>query len=142
MGCDIHAHYEIKVKGRWVYYTQANITRNYIFFAKLANVRNYFEIYYIDEPRGLPEDITELVKIHSDYMVADAHSHSCISSKEYAQVMEFVDNFDYGNDTKRSVYNWDSEPFLFGNGFESFHKYREDYPEFLEDFRFIFWFDN
>ena len=39
MGCDIHAHFEIKVDGEWLHYSQANINRNYRLFEKMAGVR-------------------------------------------------------------------------------------------------------
>ena len=41
MGCDIHAHLEIKIDGKWLYYSPVNINRNYNVFAKTAGVRNY-----------------------------------------------------------------------------------------------------
>ena len=59
MGCDIHANFEIKVNNKWLYYSNPDIDRNYDLFARMANVRNNRGIKPIDDPRGLPEDITE-----------------------------------------------------------------------------------
>lgn len=107
MGCDIHMHVEFKKtvsgKERWFCgdYFQLNPfhadypdeereyslvgfcdNRNYSLFATLANVRNYGNTPYIDNPRGLPEDITEAVKTDSEHWGIDGHSHSYMTLKE------------------------------------------------------------
>lgn len=56
--------------------------RNYSLFSVLADVRNYGNTPYIDEPRGLPEDVTAEVKKDSDYWGCDGHSHSYFTLKE------------------------------------------------------------
>lgn len=50
--------------------------RNYELFAILADVRNRYGIKPIDEPRGLPEDVSRYIKKRSDKWGVDAHSHS------------------------------------------------------------------
>lgn len=107
MGCDIHMHVEYKKtvsgKERWLcgdyfmlnpyhadypneegQYSLVGFcdSRNYSLFATLANVRNYGNTDYIDEPRGLPEDVTEAVKADSDSWGIDGHSHSYMTLKE------------------------------------------------------------
>ena len=57
-------------------------SRNYAMFSVLANVRNYGETEYIDEPRGLPEDVTEMVKEDAENWGIDGHSHSYLTLKE------------------------------------------------------------
>lgn len=57
-------------------------SRNYSRFATLADVRNYGDTPYIDEPRGLPEDVTAEVKKDSDRWGVDGHSHSYFTLKE------------------------------------------------------------
>ena len=52
------------------------IGRCYSLFALLANVRNYAEITPISNPRGLPNDVSEIVKEMSDQWGCDGHSHS------------------------------------------------------------------
>lgn len=62
--------------------------RNYSMFTALCGVRDYSEKSpKISEPKGLPEDVTELVKERSDYYGCDGHSHSYVSLKE---VKDFV----------------------------------------------------
>jgi hypothetical protein len=60
MGCDIHAHVELKLAdGRWHHWNAPHINRNYLLFTKLAGVRDYGEgIQPFAQPRGLPKDIT------------------------------------------------------------------------------------
>lgn len=106
MGCDIHLFIEkkIKVKGieTWVncddfrinpFYTEDGkngnlyeqrsiyLGRNYELFCILANVRGYCE-NTISDPKGLPEDVSSIVKDRSDYWKDDGHSHSYLTLKE------------------------------------------------------------
>ena len=114
MGCDIHVHVEYKriVNGepKWVcgdyfkinpYYGDDEYEpayslvsfcddRNYSRFAVLANVRNYGDTEYIDEPRGLPEDVTAEVLGDSDRWDCDGHSHSYFTLKELIDYQENI----------------------------------------------------
>lgn len=56
--------------------------RNYARFAVLADVRNYGNTPYIDEPRGLPDDVTAEVEKDSNRWGEDGHSHSYFTLKE------------------------------------------------------------
>jgi hypothetical protein len=57
MGCDIHGVFQRKVEGAWLDIDSPyNWERDYDLFGFLANVRNY-DIPYISEPRGLPDDL-------------------------------------------------------------------------------------
>ena len=121
MGCDIHMHVEYKrtVSGneRWICadYFRPNPywngidedeskyaligfcdNRNYDLFATLANVRNYGKTDFIDEPRGLPEDVTAEVKADSDSWGMDGHSHS------YMTLQELIDFHEEGHQLKQS----------------------------------------
>ena len=141
MGCDIHAHFEIKVNDKWLHWNQPNIKRNYDLFAKMANVRNEGEIKPITEPRGLPDDITETTRLHFKHWIPDGHSHSWLNSFEVALIIEFHEQQfeEWGMPTYKVHDQWG---YLFGNGYASFHRYREEYPVEIQDFRLVFWFDN
>lgn len=110
MGCDIHMHLEYKKNGKWwcgnyyrinpYYYEKGSNepkytkecwceSRDYGLFATLANVRNYSGNDYIDDPRGLPEDVTAEVEEDSDYWGIDGHSHSYLTLRE---LIEYRDN--------------------------------------------------
>jgi hypothetical protein len=107
MGCDIHLFTEIKKsinsQDKWVnadnwrynpYYQEGNDDgermlsvesiysgRNYELFGILAGVRDHSNDS-IDDPRGLPEDVSEVTKKESDRWDGDGHSHSWLTLKE------------------------------------------------------------
>ncbi len=119
MGTDIHGWVEVKVNNKWIAYKElSDDSRNYKRFGLLANVRCFDEPDN-REPLGLPADVSETVKLHSDY--EDGHSHS------YMTVKEAVDIFIRTSD---SFCNYsllqDDHIFDFNN----------------EDTRFVFWFDS
>lgn len=143
MGCDIHAHTEIKIKGEWHHLSELQISRDYDLFTRMANVRRYSdEIAAISEPRGLPEDLAFLTKfIREDYGI-DGHSDSWLSAAEVAELGQWM-----GDEHKKRLPGeyWYCEKvlgYIFGNGWESFTKYREELPAGVEDARMVFWFDN
>lgn len=103
MGCDIHLYVEKRQDGKWVsadawvededmpgrktlpYKGHFYNNRNYDLFAILADVRNGkgfagcgtgsgFEP--LSPPKGLPPDVCEEIKIESDSLGSDGHSHS------------------------------------------------------------------
>ena len=108
MGCDIHLFTEIKKsinsEDKWVnvdnwrynpYYQDGNDDReqmmdvvslysgrDYDLFSVLAGVRNYGNNDSIDNPRGLPEDVTSITKKECDVWGDDGHSHSWLTLKE------------------------------------------------------------
>ena len=142
MGCDIHAHIEVKIAGEWHYYSPVELQRSYITFAKMANVRNYDKIEPIVEPKGLPNDIAFMTRFHYNRLGDDGHSHSWFSMKEMAALFEFFD--------ENNLYPWkDSRDFhwnqlgvwVCGNSIGGFAKYPEEYDG-IEDIRLVFWFDN
>jgi len=56
--------------------------RDYTLFACLAGVRNYGNITPIDEPRGLPPDVSDYVRMVADEWGCDGHSHSYLTLGE------------------------------------------------------------
>jgi hypothetical protein len=107
MGTDIHLFTEIKKsinsQDKWVnvdnwrynpYYKEGNDNweqamsvesiysgRNYELFGILAGVRCSYNDT-IDDPRGLPKDVSEVTKKESDRWDGDGHSHSWLTLKE------------------------------------------------------------
>ena len=134
MGCDIHLHTEIKFKGKWHSYSKPKVKRSYGLFSKMANVRNGGLVEPISRPKGLPEDVTELTKYCSDHTGTDGHSHSWLSSGEVSDLCLWIKEEGF---TPSEFFQY-----LFGNGWGEFYNYKEGYPKDLEDFRFVFWFDN
>lgn len=140
MGCDIHLHKEVKINGKWHYYGQARISRNYQLFGLIAGVRDA-DVQSISRPRGLPNDATEMTMF--EYNNDLGHTPTYIKSSEvdkidafyFAQSLELNDPFGLNNMEREFGY-------LFGNSWTGFFKYPCDRPDGLEDFRFICWFDS
>ena len=121
MGCDIHAHIEVKMhienKEKWVcaslfslnhYYDGKDksepyinaapiLYRDYTAFAQLAGVRKYNDnIETISEPRGIPEDVCDMVSSDVSRWGSDGHSHSYITLSELSK---------YRNTLKKTKYS-------------------------------------
>jgi len=151
MGCDIHFHSEVKRNGTWHHHSEANIRRNYAVFAKMAGVRNRpganTPIVPISKPKGLPEDATELTKLHSEKYGVDGHSHSWLNSKEISELHKWILCEDnpiewFGDD---GPWRWEHEnmPYFMGNHLNGFVDYPEDWKDSgIEDVRYVFFFDN
>jgi hypothetical protein len=59
MGTDIHAVFEAKINDRWqVIESEYEEDRDYVLFALLAGVRNYYSIEPIAANRGIPDDLS------------------------------------------------------------------------------------
>jgi hypothetical protein len=64
MGTDMYMRVEIMENGKWVMMPfEPILDRHYGLYAFLANVRNDSEIRYISSPRGLPDDMSEGVRL-------------------------------------------------------------------------------
>lgn len=145
MGCDIHAHVEIKVGGKWVHYNHPSINRQYALFAKMANVRNGGSIVPISDPRGLPTDITESTAFDFKHDEPDAHSMSWLSSEEVASLGEWAEK-EHKSEEPGSWWSFEHHSgigYLFGNGWDlkKWTRKESGHPEELEDARLVFWFD-
>jgi len=146
MGCDIHLHIEIKVKGNneWQHYNHpngiyagSNSRRNYTLFAKMADVRNEDkEIEPICYPKGLPEDITLVTKL--DHERDNFHHESWLNLEEIEKLEDWWNQQQWYKRGDASTYFEEYFGYLFGNGFcEHTLKINN-----LQDVRFVFWFDN
>lgn len=150
MGCDIHLHSEVKRNGKWRHHSEAKIERNYALFAKMANVRNWAganpQIVPISQPKGLPEDVTELTKLHSEKCGIDGHSHSWLNAREISELHKWLRDESipkewFGEDAWR--FECDNFPYFMGNHLNGFIDYPEDWEGYgVEDVRYVFFFDN
>jgi hypothetical protein len=92
MGADIHMHTEVKRNGKWEYHGEGPYTdRNYDLFAILADVRNGRGFagcktgegfIPLADPKGLPDDVSDEVKVEAEQMGGDGHSHSYFTLEE------------------------------------------------------------
>lgn len=130
MGCDIHAHMEVKVNGKWEHWSCPNIDRNYQLFSKMAGVRNYRSIDAISEPKGLPNDISMLTLLDVKSWGSDGHSHSYLTAYE----------LDILDDWLKDEYDFPNSNLEYG----ILHSYfpESDFSPWAEEYRLVFWFDN
>lgn len=93
MGCDIHAFIEIydQEEKEWGCHSSPGIWRNYSLFSVLADVRNGYgfaacdtgdRMNPIDDPRGLPDDVSMVINDDYESWGCDAHSASYLSLRE------------------------------------------------------------
>jgi len=156
MGCDIHLFTErkrtINNQEKWAnvdnwkinpYYDgiekqereyelcSAYRHRNYNLFSILADVRNYRENKPISEPKGIPNDVSEIVQIEKDIWEGDGHSHSYFTMKELYDYYE-ENKSDEDTDLKNLI------EVLEGHFKDSYYDKDRD----CEKYRIVFWFDN
>lgn len=139
MGCDVHLVAEVKIRGDWHTYAVLNPTRWYSAFAKLAGVR-VDDIEPIAKPRGLPGDISPVA--NAAYLDAGdnywLHHVSWLSSGEVEAFREWM--MSQGGDVcdwLAGISDGHGGVYLFRNCWV-----RESLPEYVDDFRWLFWFDN
>lgn len=127
MGCDIHAHIEIKINGKWEHWTAPKINRWYQLFGRLAGVRCPEEPH--PPVRQFPIDVT--VPTMYDYRKTYGHTASWITWQELNEIQKWVEIHE---DYKRG-HGWHSViGYLCGNS------YRPQGD--ITDIRMVFWFDN
>jgi len=145
MGCDIHMHIEVKVESKWEHYAAPWVRRSYSLFEKLAGVRGEIENAIV-APKGLPYDMSIITRKAFEKWEEDAHSESWLSLEEICKLEEWLDDKNKNDveyrwkiyDLERDVLN----TFCEGYSFAGILRYPEEKPEWIEDVRFVFWFDN
>lgn len=138
MGCDVHAYVEIKVDGKWELYNQPRLNRNYDLFERMAGVRGDIR-NAIDDPRGLPGDVSKVVLLEATYWRLDGHSYSWLTMKELNDLEDTGQKLEWWS-------NWEA-PFgyLCGNTYcnDSINRMNKHQSiGKVEDVRLVFWFDN
>lgn len=105
--------------------------RNYAFFAALAGVRGEGPA-----PRGLPPDVSDYVQCESDAYGSDGHSHSWMLASEFMPLFaEHHLDEKYAVEVVAGRLTWAA---LFARFFGTYL----DTPDGLNDYRFVFFFDN
>ncbi len=166
MGCDIHMVLERKVKDQWVGLHNYNAPepkalnvysmnkddppklrtwvtfkireRNYRLFGELAGVRTDGTLG--NEPRGLPQDASQLTTAMSDEWDADGHSHSYLSLPEFIaayaaatdQTPMLVEHRLHPTDETKK---WFHHAATFVTGVDM-------YDDNYDEYRICFWFDS
>lgn len=160
MGCDIHAWIEGKGKdGKWFvanprYVDYGNptkirpveeydIRRNSALFAALANVSNDYDIPFIQENRGLPNNLASETRMEAEEWKSDGegHSYGYVFPEEleiYATTYKNSENeiLKRGAEAVKDLYYklWDlSHEITDDTGINQLS---------INDIRLVFWFDN
>lgn len=141
MGTDIHLHIELKIGGAWEHYQAPSIFRDYELFAKLAGVRRD-DPKPIVEPRGLPGDVTLLTGLEAKKHEGDMHHASWLGPAEidelrmWWEAREELLRKQYENRDYKVFEQEIAGGYLFGGSYTL----SESHP-WVQDIRFIFWFD-
>lgn len=152
MGCDIHFYTERRSKrvlreeainkiideqeivtDDWEYFRTTEPGRNYYLFGALADVRSTFKCGPIAEPRGLPDNISDIVKENYKHWIGDAHSSSYFTLQELID----VDWVKYNDEVTEKNKNT--------NVFTEFLLIIEEMKKIDSNYsnvRCVFWFDN
>lgn len=139
MGCDIHAHIEIKVNGKWEHYSVPRIQRRYALFEKIAGVRGEVANAIVP-PRGVPSDMSLITQLCYNYEVDDGlHTPTWLNKEEFLAVIEWANKKENIRQDWAGQFEHEEIGYLTGNSFE-LHK--GSVPPEVEDVRFICWFDN
>jgi len=173
VGCDIHVFLEKRLRKEdswqldenhtvtsedgddYKYLEKVNATgRNYHLFGILAGVRSYGKTV-IRSPKGIPEDISELLRWEYDRYV-DGHSHSWLSLEEFKQCLIEAEYYPTDNKSTKaffeySDYSWEERP----EDYTTMINYCEEWitnetaeamllnrSDINPEVRVVFWFDN
>lgn len=136
MGCDIHAHIEVKIRGRWEHYSCPPFIRNYQIFERICGVRGD-EKEAIAPPRGLPHDMSAVTRAcyEHEHEHRDAHSMTWLTGQEFSDLIDWVEAGNAGPGLASFQHHYVG--YLTGNNFTS-----DNTPKEIQDVRFICWFDN
>lgn len=151
MGCDIHAHVELRYQGNWEHYAMPNIRRWYDLFGIMAGVRS--EIKPIVAPKGVPDDMSVITRLDWERWKVDAHTASWFNEDELDELQKWLDEQKKqadGKEERYSIFQFDLEAgvlggtYMFGNSLTAFKHYNDvDYiPKGADAVRLVFWFDN
>lgn len=142
MGCDIHLHVEVKIKGVWEHYSAPYVHRNYSLFARMAGVRKDGRVPD-DEchmAKGVPEGVSVLTAFDITNWGRDGHSHSWLSAEDAGKIQRWFHKTYVGNDHPPLF------GYVFGNDVDTYARDPGDCKHLkslgFEDVRVVFWFDN
>jgi hypothetical protein len=173
MGCDIHMVLEKEISGKWVgLHAYPHLTpsalliykegyesmegakaigwiannRNYKLFGAIASVRRESPFGY--EPRGLPDDVSDLAAAFSEEYGEEGHSHSWLLLPDFLKCYGWAKHGEASDEhTAASLAAVKGEmPYieLAGEvtGLKYIDEYENDDAKAAHKYRIVFWFDN
>lgn len=160
MGCDIHIYAETELPDGtwhlWKSYGAANTkcfsntlppgigslfyrvrSRDYGFFAALANVRGPGM-----RPKGLPPDVSAVVKREAERWGVDGHSHSWLNAEDFCKLfvehkLTDAERAEWAKQRVSQSSQWWGAPRIL---YEYLDIDCDETP--IDNIRFVFWFDN
>lgn len=143
MGCNIHAHIELKKDGRWHHFAAPNIKRNYKLFALMgaerADALVGTGVQPVKHAIGIPGDATETTLICREQDASRGVHNECVL---YASEIETLQDrlYELYPDVKRTgIDELDLEDSIFRTYVNGGTIARHDG---WDDARIVFWFDN
>ena len=140
MGVEIKAFFEIKLNEKWYTYSQPNFKRNDELFAKMAGAVQVAGIKPIAPPRGLPDDISDVVALEEELWRREGCFYSWLNAKEIKELYDFHQQLYVEREKSIFQLNTDEWGFLCGRLWASFADHRDEFPDKIEDIRLVFWF--
>jgi len=141
MGCDIHFHTEVRVNNKWEHYSNPRFPRSYDMFSLLAGVRWSGELKFKPfktkyDIEKLPEDLNIITTKLLNTEVNGLHSFCWYDSQDIHDFYKHLTKNQLLTDLEH-----DYVGYLDGNGWDII-SYRKDTPDWIQDVRWIFGFDN
>lgn len=144
MGCDIHAHIEVKKDGIWHHFSTPKIERNYHLFAVIAGVRMDLareneHIRPVAKVHRLPDDISLVTKCcHEQDKSLGIHDTGILTAHDLVMLQEELYRLN-PHVERTGIDQYDLEHSIFktyinGNTLAQHQGW--------DDVRIIFWFDN
>ncbi len=111
--------------------------RNYKLFGAIANVRHASPFGY--EPRGLPDDVSDLATALSEEYGEDGHSHSWLLLPDFLKCYGWAKHGEASDIEGKMPYIE-----LAGEvtGLKYMDEYENDDAKAAHKYRIVFWFDN
>jgi hypothetical protein len=127
----------------WHHYASLWTRRNAAILARLGGPENPKYEKMISRPRGLPDDVSILTRMHAEQTKPTAYDHSWIGAEEISQLAKWWDETAVKEDLKWPEKDFEHgvlHSYLWGNSWQGFPSKPEDYPG-IADVRFCYWFD-
>lgn len=137
MGCDVHLHVEVKIKGTWYHYAAPRVERLYVVFAMMGPCGRAPEVEPISQSKGLPETATPLTRLDYEDYGQEAHGASWLGVEELDLLRKRIKDYfgDQYNCLRHGLEHGIFRTYLQGG---SLTRIEDPY----EDLRVVFWFDN
>lgn len=129
MGCDIHPYLEGQKDGEWFLLCGLDSERNYMFFARLSDVRNYnsVEAYFTPVDESIAAEFSDILRKEYERWGADAHS---LTVMDYEDLLEMRKGLD--KETTKVI----------GSQLDNWLSIARQFAKVFDKVRAVAWYDN